>query len=84
VAAGVKPAHIALIGFSKGGQITAYAGDRLSGLGLNIALMGICDNGDFHPDPPLRLGGKLLSLYGPLTEWIKKAMDARGELVTPH
>ena len=63
VAAGVKPAHITLIGFSKGGQITAYAADSLSGLGLNIALMGICDNGDFHPDPPLRLGGKLLSIY---------------------
>jgi hypothetical protein len=127
VAAGVKPAHITLIGFSKGGQITAYAADSLSGLGLNIALMGICDHGDFHPDPPLRLGGKLLSIYetsdvvgscaklaahsslvsfeevsistgqkhgafftprpewvGPLTQWIKKAMDASGEPVTPH
>jgi hypothetical protein len=64
--AGVKPGRITLIGFSRGGQLTACASGDLASTGINTALFAICQNGDFDRDPPgprLVLGGNLLSIY---------------------
>jgi hypothetical protein len=61
--AGVRPSHISLVGFSRGAQATAYASSDLSVYGINTALLGICTDGDLKRDPPLILGGYLLSIY---------------------
>ncbi|HEX4078580.1 MAG TPA: alpha/beta hydrolase [Rhizomicrobium sp.] len=64
--AGVKPGRITLVGFSRGGQLTAYASGELASTGINTALLAICQNGDFDRHPPgprLVLGGNLLSIY---------------------
>jgi hypothetical protein len=61
--AGVKPGRITLVGFSRGGQMTASASSRLAAEGVNTAIMAICSKGDFVRDPPLILGGHLLSIY---------------------
>jgi hypothetical protein len=65
IAAGVKPTHITLVGFSRGGQLTAMASGRLASVGINTAILAICSQGDFDvaPAPPLVLGGNLLSIY---------------------
>jgi hypothetical protein len=62
-AAGVAPGRITLAGFSRGGQMTAVASSRLASEHINTALLAICSNGDFVRDPPLVLGGQVLSLY---------------------
>jgi hypothetical protein len=61
--AGVRPGRITLVGFSRGGQMTASASSRLASEHINTVLIAICSNGDFERDPPLILGGRLLSLY---------------------
>ena len=61
--AGVRAGRITLVGFSRGGQMTASASSRLASEHINTALIAICSNGDFVRDPPLSLGGRLLSLY---------------------
>ena len=61
--AGVKPGRITLVGFSRGGQMTASASSRLAAEGINTAILAICSKGDFVRDPPLILGGRLLSMY---------------------
>ena len=61
--AGVGPGRITLIGFSRGGQMTASASSRLASARINTALLAICSRGDLAYDPPLVLGGHLLSLY---------------------
>lgn len=61
--AGVSPQHISLVGFSRGGQMTAYASSDLAAEGINTALLAICTDGDFAREPPLILGGNLLSIY---------------------
>ena len=61
--AGVRPSRISLVGFSRGGQMTAYASSDLASKGINTALLAICTEGDFARDPPLVLGGNLLSIY---------------------
>ena len=67
--AGVKPSRITLIGFSRGGQLTASISSRLAHEGINTAIMAICDDGDFVSNPPLPgpqhpvLGGNFLSIY---------------------
>jgi hypothetical protein len=61
--AGVRPSRISLVGFSRGGQMTAYASSDLAAKGINTALLAICTDGDFDRDPPLVLGGNLLSIY---------------------
>jgi hypothetical protein len=66
IQAGVAPSRITLVGFSRGGQLTAYASSDLASIGINTALLAICQNGDFDRDPPgahLILGGNLLSIY---------------------
>ena len=61
--AGVKPTRITLVGFSRGGQLTAYASSDLESAGINTAVLAICEDGDFHRDPSLILGGNFLSIY---------------------
>lgn len=63
VEAGVKPSRITLIGFSRGGNMTARASAGLRDLGINTAILAICLNGDAPADPPLVLGGRVLSIY---------------------
>ena len=61
--AGVKPSRITLVGFSRGGQLTAWVSGRLEHEGINTAILAICDNEDFVSDPPLIFGGNFLSIY---------------------
>jgi hypothetical protein len=61
--AGVAPSHITLVGFSRGAQLTGYASGDLASAGINTALMAICEDGDLQREPPLMLGGNLMSIY---------------------
>jgi hypothetical protein len=63
--AGVKPSRVTLVGFSRGGQITALASGHLASLGINTAILAICTDGDFAVDsgPAIILGGNFLSIY---------------------
>ncbi|HEX3847497.1 MAG TPA: hypothetical protein VHV81_08945 [Steroidobacteraceae bacterium] len=61
--AGVKPERITLVGFSRGGQLTAVASGRLASEGIDTAILASCEEGDFTADAPLVLGGDLLSIY---------------------
>jgi len=67
LSAGVKPSRITLVGFSRGGQLTAVASSHLAseGIPFNTAILAICSQGDFDvaPDPPVILGGNFLSIY---------------------
>jgi pimeloyl-ACP methyl ester carboxylesterase len=42
--AGVKPSRITLIGFSRGAQLTALASSDLASVGMNTALLAICED----------------------------------------
>jgi hypothetical protein len=63
--AGVKPSRVTLVGFSRGGQITALASGHLASEGINTAILAICTDGDFAVDsgPAIVLGGNFLSIY---------------------
>jgi len=65
LAAGVKPSRVTLVGFSRGGQITALASGHLASEGINTAILAICSDGDFAVDsgPAIVLGGNFLSIY---------------------
>jgi hypothetical protein len=65
LAAGVKPSRITLVGFSRGGQITALASGHLASEGINTAILAICSDGDFAVDsgPAVVFGGNFLSIY---------------------
>lgn len=63
IEAGVKPASITLIGFSRGAQITAEASSLLNQTGINTATIAFCFDGDYLMEPPLQFGGHVLSLY---------------------
>ena len=61
--AGVRPSRITLVGFSRGAQLTALASNGLASVGINTALLAICENGEVSQAPGLILGGNLLSIY---------------------
>ncbi len=61
-AAGVKPSHITLVGFSKGAYITALASSHLKDLRINTAILAICVNG-VPSNEPMTLAGNVLSIY---------------------
>lgn len=63
IRAGVKPSRITLVGFSRGSHLTAFASDRLAEVGINTALLASCMKGDIPTQPPLTMGGNLLSIY---------------------
>jgi pimeloyl-ACP methyl ester carboxylesterase len=61
--AGVKPSRITLVGFSRGAQLTALASSDLASVGINTALLAICEDGDVSQTSGLVLDGNLLSIY---------------------
>ena len=63
LAAKVAPGRITLVGFSRGGQITALASSRLASTGINTALLAVCLPRDQVLVPPIASGGHLLSIY---------------------
>ena len=65
LAAKVAPGRITLVGFSRGGQITALASSRLTSAGINTAILAACSKGDLVQVPPIVMGGHLLSIYEP-------------------
>ena len=62
IAGGVKPSRITLVGFSRGGYITALASSRLADLHINTAILAICTDGD-PAKVPMTLAGNVLSIY---------------------
>jgi hypothetical protein len=63
VEAGVKPENITLVGFSRGGQMTALAADKLKPLNINTALLATCWKTGVQDQPAITLSGRLLSIY---------------------
>jgi hypothetical protein len=63
LAAGVPGARITLVGFSRGATLTVFASSRLTGTGINTALMAVCVDGGIKGGPPVSLGGHFLSIY---------------------
>lgn len=63
VDAGVKPSRITLVGFSRGAYLTALASNNLAKVGINTALLAICEKGDVSGAPGLSFGGNFLSIY---------------------
>lgn len=61
--AGVPESSITLIGFSRGSHLTALTADQFSDLKINTVLMAGCFNGDMAFNPPIKLGGRFLSIY---------------------
>ncbi len=63
VESGVPPRNITLIGFSRGGHITAYASSELKELKINTVLLASCWPGGVQSEPPVTFGGHFLSIY---------------------
>jgi len=63
VKAGVKPNNITLVGFSRGGQITAYASSALKELKINTILLATCWPGSVQSDSTVTFAGHFLSVY---------------------
>ncbi|MBV1910320.1 MAG: alpha/beta hydrolase [Kangiellaceae bacterium] len=60
---GVNPKNIILIGFSRGGELTARASSALSSLGINTVLLATCWKGGVHSEEKIKFGGNFLSIY---------------------
>ena len=63
VKAGVKPNNVTLMGFSRGGQLTAYASSRLKDLEINTILLATCWKGSVQSDLEVTFSGHFLSVY---------------------
>jgi len=63
VESGVRPSNITLIGFSRGGQITAYASSELKELKINTVLLASCWPGGVQSESSVTFGGHFLSIY---------------------
>ena len=63
VSAGVEPANITLLGFSRGGELTAYASSKLAELNINTVLLATCWPGSVQSRPEVAFGGNFLSVY---------------------
>jgi hypothetical protein len=61
MSAGVPPSNITLIGFSRGGNLTVHAAERLHNNQLNILLLGTCNLSLLKKD--ITLYGRILSIY---------------------
>jgi dienelactone hydrolase len=61
ISSGVSPSNITLIGFSRGGNLTVHAAERLHNNQLNIVLLGTCNPSLLNKD--LHLYGRILSVY---------------------
>ena len=62
IAAGVKPSHVTLVGFSRGAYITALASSHLIDLRVNTAIMAGCIEG-FPNKEPMTFAGNVLSIF---------------------
>jgi hypothetical protein len=60
--AGVPPGKITILGFSKGGYITALASDELKNEGINVIILAGCW-GWVEKMPQVHLFGNFLSIY---------------------
>jgi hypothetical protein len=79
--AGVSASRITLVGFSRGAQLTAFAAGDLRAAHINTAIMATCEEGDIRHDPPVVLGGNVLSIYESSdTEGTCRALASRGHL----
>lgn len=63
VKAGVKANNITLLGFSRGGQITAYASSALKELKINTILLATCWPRFVQSDSTVTFAGHFLSVY---------------------
>ncbi|WP_417667536.1 alpha/beta hydrolase [Pseudidiomarina sp.] len=63
VSAGVEPSNITLVGFSRGGELTAYASSELDELNINTVLLATCWSGSVQSNPTVAFGGNFLSVY---------------------
>lgn len=61
MSAGVPPSNITLIGFSRGGNLTAHAAERLHNSQLNIVLLATCHLSLLEKG--VTLYGRILSIY---------------------
>jgi len=61
--AGVHPSNITLVGFSRGGHITAYASSKLEKLKINTVLLATCWPGGVQSESSVTFGGHFLSVY---------------------
>lgn len=61
--AGVDATDITLIGFSRGGHITALTASQLQDYEINTVLIATCFDGDIEANPPIHISGRLLSIY---------------------
>jgi dienelactone hydrolase len=59
----VDPRHITLVGFSKGGEMTALAASALEPLAINTVLLGTCWPGGVQDRKNITMRGRLLSIY---------------------
>lgn len=62
LAAGVDPKNVTILGFSRGGQITAYASNELRKTPVNTIIMAGCLSW-VDKEPDIRLSGDALSIY---------------------
>ncbi|PHS24175.1 MAG: alpha/beta hydrolase [Robiginitomaculum sp.] len=62
ITVGVPTRNITLLGFSRGGMITAMASSKLAMPDLNTILMASC-GGWINARPDIRLAGRVLSIY---------------------
>ncbi|MEO9945917.1 alpha/beta hydrolase [Paraglaciecola sp.] len=63
VSNGVAHANITLVGFSRGGELTAYASNELKKLNINTVLLATCWPGSIQSKSKVTFGGNLLSVY---------------------
>ena len=63
VAQGVKPQHIALVGFSRGAFITGLTSDKLSDLAVNSVVLAGCGRLVWKKHTDVKVYGHVLSVY---------------------
>jgi hypothetical protein len=63
VSKGVNPERITLIGFSRGGEITARTASELRPLPINTALLATCWEHGVQDEQAIKLSGRFLSIF---------------------
>jgi dienelactone hydrolase len=63
ISKGVRPERITLIGFSRGGEITARAASELRPLPINTALLATCWQHGVQSEQGIKLSGRFLSIF---------------------
>ena len=81
---GVAPANITLIGFSRGGELTAYASNKLEKSNINTVLLATCWPGSIQSKSKVTFGGNLLSVYEVTDDALscKSVADRSSELIS--